>query len=102
MMKIPPAIAIVIAAAVMIIVDPFLALVEHTNLLPAADYGGRHLLYLGNYLPPGDRLRTESEAETRTRMLAALPRLRPDFDPSWVTESWMFKAPYAPPIVTTD
>jgi protoporphyrinogen oxidase len=81
---------------------PFLALVEHTNLLPAADYGGRHLLYLGNYIPPGDRLMTESEAETRTRMLAALPRLRPDFDPSWVTESWMFKAPYAQPIVTTD
>jgi protoporphyrinogen oxidase len=81
---------------------PFLALVEHTNLLPAADYGGRHLLYLGNYIPPDDRLMTESEAETRARMLAALPRLRPDFDPAWVTETWMFKAPYAQPIVTTD
>src|SRR6185437_14959322 len=30
---------------------PYLAAVEHTNLLPAADYGGKHLLYLGNYLP---------------------------------------------------
>jgi hypothetical protein len=45
---------------------------------------------------------TEHEAETRRRMLAALPRLRPDFDPAWVTETWMFKAPYAQPIVTTD
>ena len=52
---------------------PFLALVEHTNLLPPADYGGRHLLYLGNYVPPGDRLMTESDAETRTRMLGGPP-----------------------------
>jgi protoporphyrinogen oxidase len=27
---------------------PFLALVEHTNFLPPADYGGLHLVYLGN------------------------------------------------------
>jgi protoporphyrinogen oxidase len=81
---------------------PFLAFVEHTNLMPAEDYGGRHLVYLGNYVPPNDRLMTESDGATRERMLAALPRLRPDFDPTWVTESWMFKAPYAQPIVTTD
>ncbi|HLJ82484.1 MAG TPA: FAD-dependent oxidoreductase, partial [Ktedonobacterales bacterium] len=30
---------------------PFLAAVEHTNYIPASEYGGRHLLYLGNYLP---------------------------------------------------
>ena len=81
---------------------PFLAFVEHTNLMPPEDYGGRHLIYLGNYVPPGDRLMTEPAAATRERMLAALPRLRPDFDPAWVTDSWMFKAPYAQPIVTTD
>jgi protoporphyrinogen oxidase len=81
---------------------PFLALVEHTNLMPPEDYGGRHLVYLGNYVPPDDRLLTEDAGETRRRMLAALPRLRPGFDPAWVTESWLFKAPYAQPIVTPD
>ncbi len=30
---------------------PFLALVEHTSMLPPGDYDGQHLLYLGNYLP---------------------------------------------------
>lgn len=30
---------------------PFLALVEHTNLIPAKYYSGKHLLYIGNYLP---------------------------------------------------
>ena len=35
---------------------PFLALVEHTNMLPPDDYGGRHLVYLGNYRPHDDPL----------------------------------------------
>ena len=35
---------------------PFVALVEHTNWLPPSDYGGKHLVYLGNYLPPDDEL----------------------------------------------
>ena len=30
---------------------PFMALVEHTNYQNASDYGGRHLVYLGNYRP---------------------------------------------------
>jgi protoporphyrinogen oxidase len=81
---------------------PFLAYVEHTNLMPPADYGGRHLIYLGNYLPPDASLLRQGDAETVGQFLRALPRLRPDFDPAWVTESWVFKAPNAQPIVTSD
>ena len=29
---------------------PFLALVEHTNFLPAEKFGGEHLIYCGDYL----------------------------------------------------
>ena len=35
---------------------PFMALVEHTNYMSPADYGGRHLVYLGNYRPMDDPL----------------------------------------------
>ncbi|HEX7173252.1 MAG TPA: FAD-dependent oxidoreductase, partial [Candidatus Limnocylindria bacterium] len=41
---------------------PFMALVEHTNYLPASDYGGRHLVYLGNYRPMDDPLMTAPKA----------------------------------------
>ncbi len=81
---------------------PFLVLAEHTNLMPPADYGGRHLVYLGNYLPAEHPLLRQTDEETLSELLAALPRLRPDFDPAWVTQSWVFKAPDAQPIVTTD
>jgi protoporphyrinogen oxidase len=81
---------------------PFLALVEHTNFMPPADYGGLHLVYLGNYLPMDDPLFGASEEEVVELFLPALRRVRPDFDVSWVRQRWMFRAPYAQPIVTTD
>ena len=35
---------------------PFGAVIEQTRLVPAADYGGRHLLYLSRYLTTRDEL----------------------------------------------
>ena len=81
---------------------PFLAAVEHTNMMPAADYGGRRLLYLGNYLPMDHRYFKQSDEETIAEFLPALKKLNPAFDPSWITERWVFKAPFAQPVVTRD
>jgi protoporphyrinogen oxidase len=79
---------------------PFLALVEHTNYMPPSDYGGRHLIYLGNYLPMSHPLFKKSADEVLREFLPVLSRINPAFDPSWVTEHWMFRAPFAQPIVT--
>jgi protoporphyrinogen oxidase len=81
---------------------PFLALVEHTNFMPPADYGGLHLVYLGNYLPMDHPLFGQSDASILESYLAALKRLRPALDATWVKEHWVFRAPFAQPIVTTD
>lgn len=78
---------------------PFLALVEHTNWLPPADYGGRHLVYLGNYLPPNDPLFALDEAALLDKMTPHLARLNPRFDRSWIKAVHAFAAPYAQPIV---
>lgn len=81
---------------------PFMALVEHTNALPASDYGGRHLVYLGNYRPMDDPLMTAPKEVVLSQFLPHLERLNPAFDRSWLLDSWMFAAPFAQPIVTTD
>ncbi|HMA36284.1 MAG TPA: NAD(P)/FAD-dependent oxidoreductase [Chloroflexia bacterium] len=81
---------------------PFLAAVEHTNLMPTSDYGGRHLIYLGNYLPMDHRYFTQGDDATIAEFLPALHKLNPAFDPSWVTEHWVLKAPFAQPVVTRD
>lgn len=81
---------------------PFLALVEHTNYMPPGDYGGRRLIYLGNYRPMDDPLYTRTKEEVLAEFLPHLARINPSFRPEWVTASWMFAAPFAQPIVTTD
>jgi protoporphyrinogen oxidase len=81
---------------------PFMALVEHTNYLSSADYGGRHLVYLGNYRPMDDPLLRMSAAEVLGLFASALSRINPAFQPDWVTDAWSFAAPFAQPIVTVD
>ncbi|MBV9324355.1 MAG: NAD(P)/FAD-dependent oxidoreductase [Chloroflexi bacterium] len=80
---------------------PFLALVEHTNFLPPEDYGGLHLVYLGNYLPMDHPLFGQSETEVLEAFAPSVARIRPGFDRGWVKQHWMFRAPFAQPIVTT-
>ena len=81
---------------------PFLAAVEHTNYMPTSDYGGMHIVYLGNYLPMSDPLFQRSDGDVLQEFLAALRRINAAFEPSWVVESHVFKAPFAQPIVTVE
>ncbi len=81
---------------------PFTSLVEHTNYRPPSEYGGRHLLYLGNYRPVDDPLFKMSKEELIAQFLPHLKRITPSFSEDWITESWLFQAPFAQPIVTTE
>jgi protoporphyrinogen oxidase len=81
---------------------PFTSLVEHTNYRPPSEYGGRHLLYLGNYRPMDDPLFKMSKEEVIAGFLPHLKRINSSFSEDWITESWLFQAPFAQPIVTTE
>jgi protoporphyrinogen oxidase len=81
---------------------PFTGLFEHTNFRSPAEYGGRHLVYLGNYRPMDDPLFKMSKEKVIANFIPHLKRIVPSFDPAWIQESWLFKAPFAQPIVTTD
>jgi protoporphyrinogen oxidase len=79
---------------------PFLAVVEHTNLVDPSEYGGRHLVYLGNYRAHDDPIFMSSKAEILASFEPGLRRLNPAYEPSWIQDSWSFAAPFAQPIVT--
>jgi protoporphyrinogen oxidase len=61
---------------------PFGGVIEHTRLLPVADYAGRHLVYLSRYFERSHALATmdvDAIAETMTGALGKIyPRLRPE------------------------
>jgi len=78
---------------------PFGGLIEHTNYIPRERYGGRHILYISNYLLPDNPLLHSSKAEVLGLYLPALQRINPNFDPGWITASHHFRADYAQPIV---
>jgi protoporphyrinogen oxidase len=81
---------------------PFLALVEHTNYIDPQHYGGEHLVYCGDYLPPDHRYFQMSQQELLDLFLPALSRFNPAFDPSWVKRSWLFREPYTQPVPPVD
>jgi protoporphyrinogen oxidase len=78
---------------------PFLSLVEHTNYLPPADYGGRRLVYLGNYLAPDHPTFGKSATMLLEEYSPHLRRINPAFSADWVEDVWSFSAPFAQPIV---
>jgi protoporphyrinogen oxidase len=79
---------------------PFVGLIEQTNFIEPAVYGGRRLLYVANYVEPDDELLSLDPDELVDRYTGGLQRVNPDFDRSWVRERWLFREPAAQPIVT--
>jgi protoporphyrinogen oxidase len=78
---------------------PFGGLIEHTNYIPRERYGGRHLLYISNYLFPNHPLFHAPKKEVIASYLPALARVNENFDPSWIAKSHHFRAEYAQPVV---
>jgi len=77
---------------------PYLAMVEHTNFIGPEHYGGDHLIYCGDYLPPDHAYFDLSKEELLAHFLPSLARFNPAFDSSWIKDSWLFKTRYAQPV----
>lgn len=79
---------------------PFLALVEHTNMIDPTHYGGDRLLYIGNYLKTEHPHFDMSADELLEEFLPHLTTFNANFDRSWVTGAWVHSAKYAQPVPT--
>jgi protoporphyrinogen oxidase len=84
--------------------DPALgigAIIEQTNLVPASDYGGRHVTYLGRYFTAAERdIATTDAGALTNEWLDNLEAAYPKFDRSSIQAIHPFKTPYAAPLVT--
>ncbi len=79
---------------------PFMGLVEHTNYISPEHYGGDHLVYCGDYLPPDHPYLGYTKEQLMRIYLPGLVKINPDFRPDWVRASWMFSEEYAQPVPT--
>jgi len=77
---------------------PFLALVEHTNYVPADKFDGDHIVYMGDYLEPEHEFFRLSQEQLLERFLPVLKKFNPKFERDWVRKSWLFRTAYAQPV----
>jgi protoporphyrinogen oxidase len=77
---------------------PFLALVEHTNFVPADKFGGDRIVYVGDYLEPEHEYFKLTQEELLERFLPALKKFNPRFEAEWVRKTWLFRTAYAQPV----
>jgi len=80
---------------------PFLAVVDHTNMIDPAHYGGHHICYIGNYLPEGHIYITKTKEELLALFLPYLKKINPIFNAKFlILNSFLFTAPNAQPVHT--
>lgn len=105
---------------------PFIALVQHTNFVEPKHYGGNHILYIGNYLPPDHPFLSKTADELLAIFEPYLQKINPEFRitkhesrimekkirnpiPSEVEGAqftirnfYLFKGPFAQPVMTVN
>jgi protoporphyrinogen oxidase len=79
---------------------PFGGVIEHTNLLEAERYGGRHVVYLSKYLFPHHPLWEARPQEVYDAFIPYLAKLQPAFQHDWILDWHLFRAADAQPLVT--
>ena len=80
--------------------SPFLAVIEHTNMVPREQYEGRVIVYLARYLDTDDEFYRLGKDETCAQFEAYLKKVFPDFNPDSVVRRHVMKARYTQPLVT--
>ncbi|MBI4233945.1 MAG: NAD(P)/FAD-dependent oxidoreductase [Chloroflexi bacterium] len=80
---------------------PFVAVIEHTNYIPPEHYGGKHLVYLSNYLGKDSPLYHMKHDDLLAAYLPHLRKLNPNFDRSWIEQSHYHREEAAQPVITT-
>ena len=78
---------------------PFLAVVEHTNLIDKSHYNNKQILYVGNYLPHNHEYFSKTPEELLKIYDPYLKKLNPEYRKS-IKDITVFKVPFAQPIVT--
>lgn len=79
--------------------SPFLAFIQHTNLVDKKMYGNNHVYYLGTYLPHEHRYFTDKDEIIKKEFYDYLVKIFPEFSKTEIKNDWVFKFKNAQHIV---
>lgn len=80
---------------------PFIAVVQHTNFIDKKYYGGKHIAYIGNYLPDNHPYLALNKEQLLKTFLPYLKKINPNFKFQLSTfNSYLFTVPNAQPVHT--
>jgi len=74
------------------------AIIEHTNLVDATRYGGRHLVYLAHYVDPSEPTWSASPDDLLDAVEEAFRTLNPRYRRDWVIDVNVARDPFAQPV----
>lgn len=81
---------------------PFLVLVEQTNWIEKKNYGGKVMVYLGNYLEDGDERLKMEKKDLLDLYWPYLKKINGKIQKKWIGKSWKFQSPFAQPVFPID
>jgi protoporphyrinogen oxidase len=79
--------------------SPFVAFIQHTNLVDKKFYGNKNVYYLGKYLPNNDKLIETDNKVIIKKYFDYLKIIFPEFDTGLVEKTWVFKLKNAQHVV---
>jgi len=82
--------------------SPFVALLQHTNLIDKSNYQNKHIYYLGTYLSQSHKYFGWSDEQIEKEFLDYLVKIFPKFNKKQINEIKVFRFKYAQHIVTTN
>ncbi len=78
---------------------PFVGVIEHTNLIGAEHYGGKHIVYLSNYLTTDSPLYEMGHQELLRHYVPHLRKVNSEFDEAWIETSYHHRVDGAQPVI---
>jgi hypothetical protein len=80
--------------------SPLSSFYQHTNLIDKSNYGGKHIYYMGTYVPNEGELMKKSDEKIKEEFFDYLKKIFPKFDIQQIDKDWVFKFKNAQHIVT--
>lgn len=78
---------------------PFTGIIEHTNFIDPMKYDGRRFVYLSTYIEPDHRYFSMESEDLVREFIPYLRKVNPEFEESWVRNTWVFRERAAQPII---